>query len=210
MAKLSAGLACPICDRQGVTSELYQMPPQPATRCESGNPEHVWTDTDALKALNPRRLEVKKQPDKVQPNHVPLTLSVPMHVAEALRQKYGERLPTSLSSVLGACAEARLMLLTANDIDRLEQKLGPNITSTSDLFGRIFALNEDKKATKDELERVMRRMKIKRESNGMEIELELGNQLEKAVALASDSGQELSEFLSKYVRDSLENGWITV
>ena len=55
----------------------------------------------------------------------------------------------------------------------------------------------------------MRRMNIRRDSAGEEVVLELGDFLPKAVALATDSGQELSEFLSSYVRNSLENDWIT-
>lgn len=210
MPKISAGLACPICDAQGVTQELYQITPNTIVRCESGNAEHVWTDTNVLRMMNPRKLAVKRQPDQIQPNHVSVTLSVPSHTVEALKTKFGERLPTSLSSVLQACAEPRMILLSASDLERLEEKLGPNLTGAADLFGRIFALNEEKKSTKDELERLMRRMNIRRDSAGEEVVLELGDFLPKAVALAADSGQELNEFLSSYVRNSLENDWITV
>lgn len=210
MAKINAGLACPLCDAQGVTQELYQNTPEPMVRCMSGNPQHVWTDTNVLRMMNVRKLPVKQQPDRIQPNHVPVTLSVPAHTAEALKAKFGERLPTSLGSVLQACAEPRMILLSASDLDRLEERLGPNLTGASDFFGRIYALGEEKKATKDDLERLMRKMNIRRDSKGEEVELELGDLLPKAVALAAESGQELNEFLSNYVRNSLENDWITV
>ena len=92
MAKINAGLACPLCDQAGVTSELYQNTPSLAVLCASGNTAHKWTDIGVLRAANPRKLATQPRAETIQPNHVSLTLKVPAQTEQALQAKYGDRL----------------------------------------------------------------------------------------------------------------------
>lgn len=207
MANIQSGLACPLCDQRGVTSELYQTPGVLAVRCPA-DPSHSFPDIDGLHAMNARKLAQHVRPEAIQQNHVSITLSMPKHVADALKDRYGDKLSVSATAVLRACLEPRALILTASNLDRLEEKLGPNITTPSELFGRIFALVEEKRSINDELQKLMRKMNV-RKSGAAEIELDLGEFLPKACELAADSNKDVNEFLSEYVRNSLENGWIT-
>jgi hypothetical protein len=208
MAKINAGLACPICDASGITSELYQSTPSLAILCEKDS-EHKWTDTNALYAARPRRLAVAPKAAAVQPNHVPVTLSVPAHTEQALKAKYGEKLATSLTSVLQACAEPEMMILNATELERIRQRTGIP-TSSAELFGNLFALGEEVKSLKMEIERLNRTVAIRRKGSDEGVIIDLGAQLPKAVAKAADSGYDLEDFIGNYVRDSIENDWIVV
>jgi hypothetical protein len=209
MPKISSGWACPLCDANGETFELYQIPPLPKMLCESGKQDHVWNDIARLKALNPRKLLVPPPVDKPQANHVTVSVSVPASTATLLQQKYGERMAKNLAPVLQACAEARMLLMGQADIERFEDKLGAGINSGAELFGRVYALSEELKQTRTELEATLRKANLKRAGGG-EIQVDLGEWAVKAATMAHDSNQQLEEFLSNYLQNSLENDWMTV
>lgn len=209
MPKVSSGLACPLCDAGGATSELFQLTPETRLRCESGNPQHIWNDIDVLRRMNPRKLAVRPKPDIIQQNHVQIPVSVPVHVAETLKAKYGDRLSINVGSVLSACAEERMVILGAADLNRIEEKLGLGVTSSGELFGRIFALKEEVKQTRNDYETLLRKTGARR-GGGEEVQVVLGDWLAKALRMAEESHQDVGEFLSNYLRNSLENDWVTV
>jgi hypothetical protein len=211
MPRVKAGLACPLCDAEKVESELYVEAGAGGARtiCGSGNMGHVWTDQDSLKALLPRRLKLAPRPDAVQTDHVTLQLSVPASTKKVLEEKYGERLSTSLTSVLQACADPAMMLLNAVDLQRIEERLGQKPKSSSELFGLLFQLGEEVKQWRNDCERLKRQMGVRGGSVASGVTVDLGDWMSKGVAKAADSGVSLEEFLGKYLRDSLENDWIT-
>lgn len=205
MPQARSGLECPACRDQGVIAEL--MADSLRTVCSS-NPEHVWTDRSELMALAPRMMAPVKRVDAIQAQHVPLQLNVPESVKKLLEERYGDKLPTSLTSVLQACAEPEMMLLSASDLQRIGERLGQKPTSAAELFGILFAIGEEIKAAKSENELLLRRMNIKRGDAMEGCVVDLAEYMPKAVAKAADAGVPLEEFLSKYLRDSLENDWI--
>lgn len=206
MPQTKSGLECPLCAQGGVIAEL--MADQLRTTCSS-NPEHFWTDRSELMAMQPRFMAKVARPDTVQAQHVPLQLNVPESVKKLLEARYGDKLPTSLTSVLQACAEPEMMLLNATDLQRITERLGQKPTSSGELFGMMFALGEELKSARSENELLLRRMNIKRGDAAEGVVIDLAEYMSKAVAKAADAGVPLEEFLSKYLRDSLENDWIT-
>lgn len=190
-----------------MTGELYQVTPGLVVQCPNVS-EHRWTDTMQLRNMRPRKLEVVKRPDAVQTNHVSVTLSVPAHTEKALRARYGDKLATSLTSVLQACAEPEMMILNSVDLDRIQQRLGFRPKSSSELFGRIFQMGEEIGSMKNEVERVTRMAMIRKRGSAEGVILDLGEQLPKAVAKSQESGYDLEEWLGNYVKMSIENDWI--
>jgi hypothetical protein len=193
-----------------VESELYVEAGAGGARtiCGSGNTAHVWTDQSELQALSPRRLQLAPRPDTVQKDHVTLQLSVPAGTKKVLEEKYGDKLPTSLTAVLQACADPEMMLLNAVDLQRLEERLGAKPKSSSELFGMLFQLGEEVKQSRNDYERLKRQQGARQGNIGDGVVVDLGDWMSKGVAKAADSGLSLEEFLGKYLRDSLENDWI--
>lgn len=210
MPRVKAGLACPLCDQAKVDSELFVEAGAGGARtiCATGNPEHSWTDQSILQALAPRRVQLAPRPDAVQKDHVSLTLSVPAKTKELLEAKFGDRLSTSLTSVLQACADPEMMMLNAVDLQRIEERLGSKPKSSSELFGILFQLGEEVKQSRNDYERLKRQQNVRTGTIGEGVVLDLGDWMSKGVAKAADSGLSLEEFLGKYLRDSLENDWI--
>lgn len=207
MPKINAGLACPLCDVSGITNELYQVTPGLVVECNSG---HRWTDTSALRAANPRRLEVAKRADIVQPNHVAMSVMVPGQTEAALRAKYGDKFSSTLSALLQAASEPEMIVMTASDLDRIQERLGFKPKSSSELFGRIFQMGEEIKSLQTQLEGAKRTAAVRKKGAGEGIIIDLGTQLPKAVAKAEEGGYEIEDWIGEYVRMSLENDWITI
>lgn len=207
MPRFKTGLACPTCDAAGVESETYSEAGGGMARMVcAANPGHNWNDQAVFMALAPRRLPVAQKVDTVQRDHVPLNLMVPRSVKEALEKRFGEKLATSLTSVLGTCAEPEMMVLNATELQRIAERLGTKPKSSGELFGMIFQMGEEVKSSKNDYERLMRESNVKRGGAGLTVDL--GEWMSKGVAKAADAGVSLEEYLSKYLRDSLENDWV--
>ena len=207
MPRFKSGLACPTCDAAGVESEIYSEAGGGMARmvCAS-NQDHNWNDQAVFMALAPRKLPVTVKVDTVQRDHVPLNLMVPRSVKEALEARFGEKLATSLTSVLSSCAEPEMMVLNATELQRIAERLGTKPKSSGELFGMIFQMGEEVKSSKNDYERLMRETNSKR--GGVGLTVDLGEWMSKGVAKADDAGVSLEEYLSKYLRDSLENDWV--
>lgn len=189
-----------------VESEIFSEAGAGGARmiCAAGT--HTWSDQVVFMALNPRKLPVVARPDSIQKDHVALNLMVPSSVKLALEARFGEKLPTSLTSVLGACAEPEMMVLNSTELQRIAERLGSKPKSSGELFGILFALGEEVKSTRNDYERLMRETNARR--GGVGVVVDLGDWMSKGVAKATEAGVSLEEYLGKYLRDSLENDWV--
>lgn len=211
MPKILAGLACPVCDRSGTTSQLYQSTPSLAIFCESGNTEHVWRDTTSLYDMNPRKLDVPKRVQTRQVNHVNVEVKLPQSTLDQLKAKHGERFDSSLTAILQACADPEIMILNTTDLDRIQERTGTRPKSSSELFGLLFQLGEEVETLRivnKDLERKVLMRKGGANTEGVTVDL--GKFYTKAVQKAKDTEYPVDEYLSRYLQDSLENDWIVV
>lgn len=202
------GLACPLCDQVGVTSHLYETPPSLMTQCESGNPDHRWTDSEVLRQAHPRKLDLPKPVATRQENRVTLSLEVPTQLEAELRTKFGAALNNNVTSILQSCAQPEFLLLNMQDIDRIQERCGTRPTSDSELFGLLFQMGEELHELRGQVKQLERSAFLKKSGTGVMVDL--AEFLPKAVGKAQEAGLELDDFLSQYLRTSVENDWITV
>lgn len=207
MPRFRSGLACPACDAMKVESEIFSEAGPGGARmiCAAGT--HTWSDQVVFMAMQPRKLPVVPKVDTVQRDHVELKLQVPTSVKAALEARYGDKLATSLTSVLSTCAEPEMMLLNSTELARIAERMGVKPKSAAELFGILFQLGEEVKSAKNDYERLMRETGARR--NGAGVVVDLQEWMSKGVAKAGDAGVSLEEYLGKYLRDSLESDWLT-
>ena len=209
MPRVRAGLACPLCDRVGVTSELYADVPGTRVSCESGNAAHVWNDALELRQLQPRSIQLPKKVEAPQAGYVRFEVRVPESTQKALETKYGEAMQATVSSLLQAAGEPEMMVLGSADLDRISQRLGKHPGSSAELFGMIFQLGEEiKTLNNDKHEMEQQTAHGKGGAKGDGITVDLGQWLMKGMIKANESNLPLEEFLSKYLQDALENDWM--
>lgn len=207
MSHRRTGYACPICDRAGVTSYLYETPPALATLCE-GNSEHKWTDSNELRNLQPRKLDVPRPVIAVQQNRVPLTVQVPVQVDAALRSKYGEALNENLISLLQYGTQPDFLVLNSEDLNRIQERTQVRPQSSGELFGTIFQMGEEIQELKLQAKQQQRTRTIQAAGTGVLVDL--ADYLPKAVGKAAEAGVDVTELLSNYIKLTLENDWAMV
>lgn len=200
------GYACPICEHTGVTSHLYEAPPALATRCET-NGDHVWTDSNALRELQPRMLELPK-PVAAHINRLPLNLQLPEQLLKNLQNKYGESLNERIVGVLQYCAQPQFLFLGSDDLERIQEKLGAQLTNGSELYGALFQMGEQITDLKTQVQQLKRATTVK--ASGTGVLLDMGETLPKAVGKAAESGMAVDEYLGTYLREAVANDWVMV
>lgn len=200
------GYACPICDHTGITSHLYEAPPALATRCET-NGDHVWTDSNALREMQPRMLELPK-PVAVHINRLPLNLQLPEQLLKNLQLKYGEALNERLIGVLQYCAQPQFLFLGSDDLERIQEKLGCALTNGSELYGALFQMGEQMADLKMQVKQLTRASTMR--SAGTGVLLDMGEMLPKAVGKAAENNMAVDEFLGTYLREALLNDWVVI
>lgn len=200
------GYACPVCDQTGLTSHLYENPPALATRCET-NGEHVWTDSNTLRELQPRMLELPKPPAQTI-NRLALTLQLPEQLLKNLQAKYGESLNERLIGVLQYCAQPNFLFLGGDDVERIQEKLGCSLTNGSELYGALFQMGEEIAGLKTQIKGLMRQQTVK--NNGTGVMLDMGELLSKAVGKAQEAGLSVDEYLGTYLKEAVANDWVVV
>lgn len=199
------GYACPLCERTGVTSHLYEAPPALATRCElDGN--HVWTDSDQLRAMMPRMLALPKVVHNAP--RVELALQVPEQLLKNLQAKYGATLNDELIGVLQYAAQPQFLFLGSDDLERIQEKVGSQLNNGSELFGALFQMGEQIESLKGQVQQLMRASTVRAKGTG--VLLDLGENLSGAAAKAAEYNMSIEDLLSTYVKDALTNGWVMV
>ncbi len=200
------GYACPICERNGITSHLYEAPPALATRCET-NGEHVWTDSNQIREMQLTRLELPRPPAQ-HVNRLPLTLQLPEQLLKNLQARYGDALNDSLIGVAQYAAQPQYLFLGSDDLERIQNAVGRPVAHGSELYGAIFEMGEQISLLKSQVKQLSRASTLR--ATGTGVLLDLGDYLPSAVGKAAESNMSVEDFLSNYLKDSLANGWVMV
>lgn len=200
------GYACPLCERDGITAHLYETPPALATRCES-NGSHVWTDSNLLRDIGLTKLDLPR-PAAQHVNRLALTLQLPEQLMKNLQAKYGETLNEQIVGVLQYCAQPQFLFLGSDDVERIQEKIGRQLSSGSELYGALFQMGEDNGALKLQVKQMVRNQAVR--TNGTGVLVDLADTLPKAVAKAEESGMPVDEYLGTYLREALINDWVVI
>ena len=196
-------LACPKCAVQGNPKSRMFSRPDSGYYCLSG---HKWLDWDELMSMNPEKLDFKGITAK-QDGWKKLTIEMPGSVLDDLQKKFGEKLNATLRSVMDILTQQRYMVISEEDLKRLQEHTGQDLKNSSQLVGSVYSL----KQSNQNLEEANRMLKANRGGRSVSptaISIEFGDLADTILQKAQDWGQEPSEVVADVMRKYIENGWL--
>src|SRR6266702_4048872 len=135
-------MGCPDCRDQGLGDiPLENAHGEHDCHCRNG---HKFVDTEALHARNPKTLPIKlpQAPKVPVAGLVTITLQVQSKLRDALNERFGERLSSSLPYVLGSMLDPGAFIITGADAANLSEKAGFKISNAQSLAGIIYSLKQ--------------------------------------------------------------------
>jgi hypothetical protein len=205
MPQQEAGVACPTCAAIGNGDQmLYMQHGGGGLRCQR-NSEHIFRDSEEIQKF--KKLAVAPQPDKVQVNQTVMQITLPEQVKRDLEAKHGQKLNATMTSLAQISLLPRIVFLTEEDVQRIEQQCGQPIKSGAALFGVFFAEKKKVEEKDNELATLQQTVMAFRGKSPTSVLVDLGDQLPNAIAKSKESGKTLEEYSGDFLRKALENGW---
>lgn len=197
-------MACPTCDREGKGEVRLFAKNDLGYYCING---HKWRDYDELMSLNPRKLQFKGTPAR-QDGWEKLSVEMPGDVLRQLQVKYGEKLSATIRGALDLLSQPRFLIIPDEDIKRITDRSGIEVSNASQLVGAIYSL----KQTNQQLEEENRLLKANRGGRSLQsataVSVELGELMPQVAQRAQDWNQEPGEVVADVMRKYIENGWV--
>lgn len=199
--------ACPRCEKAGVESQI--MANLGELIC-SVNGAHRWNDAQSFINEGPKmKFALAPPPALPQQGHVPIKLTVPPGLKEALEAKYGNKADATMTSILMQMVEGTVLVIGQTDLDRLASRLGKVPETSSELYGMIYAKTEEVAEAKSIAEAAAADLKAYEGLSPGRIVIDLGDQHAEAVARAKnlEPPLPLSMWAAKMLRDGIQNNW---
>lgn len=206
MPVVRTGYSCPTCKRSsGETNEV--VADNAKLKC-SKYPEHSWADqTDFLEAGPRIEFQTEQPRPAPQANHTSLNVSVPVHTANALLSKYGEKRDATIAALLNMLAEGEPLILSDTDLQRMSQQLPERPRNGSHLIGMIFSLTQQIAEQRQIAEQAAADIQAYRGMAPGRVVVDLGDQFTHASARAKDDGVPTEVWVSRNLKTALENSW---
>jgi hypothetical protein len=112
-------------------------------RC-AANPDHIFNDTEALLASNPKRIAPQPRAPKIQPGTSEFIVRIPNGLIELLGKRFGQKLDSSVAALLGVMVDSNAFVVVGEDSKRLQDLLGKKIPSADVLVGSVYELKGDR------------------------------------------------------------------
>lgn len=205
MPLMKTEFSCPTCRNMGQKNQILANAGELVC---SVNGSHKWNDTMLFKAENPS-MDFKVAPPlpTVQEHHRPLQLMVPMGLAEALAAKFGDKLGPTAASILMQMVEGNILIVGQTDLDRIKLVLGKIPASSSELFGMIYAKDQEITDYKATAETAQAEVKAYEGMSTGRVLVDLGDQLQSAKDLARGAEMPLKVWCETKLREGISNGW---
>ena len=197
--------SCPTCKQAGLTNQIVANAGE--LLC-TGNGMHKWNDTQSFKAAKPiMEFKVAAQLPTVQEHYRPMQLMVPQGLPEALVAKFGDKTGPTAASILMQMLEGRILIVGQTDLDRIKLVLGKEPTSAGELFGMIYAKDEEVKDYKAIADTAKEDLKAYEGMTPNRVMIDLGDQIQQARDLARGAEMPLKLWAEKCLKDGISNGW---
>jgi hypothetical protein len=202
------GLACPTCDKELMTGGGAF-----GYRCENA---HVYSDTEALLAMNPRRIPIAMPIRKPQDGLAELRLSIPAKLIEALREKFKDKLEAAATIIFTALLDAGSFIVTGFDVERLKELFGQKIDNSGKMIGLIYSMKVDRDEARKEAEAYKSNLSAgapKEEVNSLEgnfVQVSLRLEIEDYMAIqdkARFNNSTAPNYISEVIKNALSNNW---
>lgn len=177
--------------------------------CSNG---HVWVDTATFQAMHGKdMMEFKVAPATFLPqqNYTPISVSLPIAVKAAAEAKFGDKLSPTISGLLQMLVEGDILIIPETDLQRLStgEGLGRRPSSSSELFGMIFALKAEVAEAKQITEDAQRDLKAYEGMAPGRVVVDLGEEYAAAVERSKGANQPLKFFIESNLKNALKDNW---
>lgn len=142
---MEATLACPLCDKEGVTNPLRQ-----SSRGFQCSRQHIFNDSEELLSMGKLKTLSSTNMPRVREGMSEFRTALPIKLIDALRSKFGDKLAGVAEVTLQAVLDEGSFLVSGFDASRIAKMFGQAVKSASSLVGLIYAATEDNKALKKE------------------------------------------------------------
>ena len=206
MPTIRTGYSCPSCKRaSGDTNEIVAE--GRLLKC-SKVPEHQWNDLQTFIDLKPK-IEFQQEQAKAAPQagHVPMTVTLPPRIKNAIQSKYGDKADATVAGVLSMLAEGEVLVIGEIDLQRIASILRERPKNGSHLFGMLVALSEEIKEAKVNSEAAAKDVQAYQGLSVGRVLIDLGSQFQNATQRAQAENLPTGEFVRRAVVNGLENNW---
>jgi hypothetical protein len=198
--------ACRLCkDATGKSVQIVAVGGK--LECPNG---HSWNDTATFQAMHGKdMMEFKVAPPVFPPqqNHTPITVTVPNSVKDAAQAKFGDKLNPTIAGLLQMLCEGDILIINATDLQRISDKLGKRPSSSSELYGMIYALGCEMEDAKQITESAQRDLKAYEGMAPGRVVVDLGDQYSECVERSKTAGQPLKFWVESNLRNAVKDNW---
>jgi len=202
------GLACPTCDKELMSGGQGVF----GYTCGT----HTFSDTEALLAMNPRRIPIAMPIRKPQDGLAELRLSVPAKLIEALREKFKDRLEAAATVIFIALLDAGSFIVTGFDVERLKDLFGQKVDNSGKMIGLIYSMKTERDEARKEAEAYKSNVTsgaLKAEVNNIEgsfVQVSLRLEIEDYMAIqgkAKFNNASTPNYIVDVIKNALLNNW---
>ncbi len=211
MPLIKSEFSCPTCKRAGKTNQIYANAGELVC---SGDGTHKWVDTQSFYAerptmdfaVAPRALPLANK-DGVQ--HVQTKVLLPPGLKEKLDAKYGDTTDATLASILMQMVEGKILIIGQTDLDRIAARMGSEPTTSSELYGMIYAKTEEVLEAKQMAAAAAADLKAYEGLSPGRVVIDLAEQFGEAQERArnSEPPEPLAYWCARKLRDGIKDNW---
>lgn len=204
-------LACPRCEAAGEPGVRMFSREGVGYYCIKNN--HVWKDFDELMAAAPKALTYRGIQAR-QEGHVEVKVKVPGNIADAFRQRFGDRGDATLASLMGTISESRSMMLSESDLKNIEEKLGKPVTNGIAIAGELYSLKQQVDEAAATVTRLRTNLQTAARGSRVQVSdctviVDLGEELaEKVNREAAQREWSAETYIQEATRLAIEGGWV--
>lgn len=196
--------ACPLCP----TDDPGQIGAgNGALTCQK-NPAHIWNDVKSFKDLNPEmRFKVADAKFPAQVNHVKMEVTVPLAVKTRLETKWGVRVSQTVSGVLEMMSEGDVLIVPESDCDRIRKLTNHKPGSSAELFGILFALDQQATDAKNEVEMLRKDVAAYEGRSSGYVMVNIADIQSEIQSRAQEANLPVKLWLEDKLKTAIQNSW---
>lgn len=138
---MESDILCPTCLATGISNLLQTGTGKYGLACGAG---HVFTDTEELLAMNPKRIVLPPKAPKIQPNTSEFVIRLPNGLIEVLGKRFGQKLNSSIAALLGVMIDPGAFVVVGEDAKRVSDLFGVKVGNADQFVGQLYNLKSDR------------------------------------------------------------------
>lgn len=206
MPTIRTGYSCPTC--KATTGDVKEIVAEGRMLKCTYVASHTWNDSQDFLDLKPT-IDFKSAPQPAAPqaNHTNLNVSLPVNILNAVQEKYGEKLQSTIAGLLGMMAEGEIMIVGKNDAERISTLFNEKPKNGSHLFGLIYALQQSVEDSKAAAEAASKDLQAYQGLAPGRVVVNLEEHYQNARERAESEGMPLAVWASRNFKTAIENSW---